>query len=191
MTRRQLLAGAGLLAAGGLAACDAAPDTPAPPGSATRSAPPTASPSAVATADAELRGAAADRTRVLLAAYDDVLEGRDDADPVRAPLQALRADHAAHLEELTGERPPAPPPDRPAGRSSPSTPGPTTQGPSTQGPSQPAPVPVEALLAAERLAQAGNAEAARTSPRELARLLASIAACQDSHEVVLGAVAAA
>lgn len=182
MTRRQVLLGAGVLLAGGVSACDTSSGGPTP-GPTVGS--PTASPTTAK--DAALRSAAAQRVRVLLAAYDGVLTGRGPDDPAHVPLMALRADHVAHLEALTGDIPTsAPTTDPPASAPLPSDVPPTTQAPAVP---PPGPVPVADLLATERLAEAGNAGDVGAASRELGRLLASIAACEASHEVALGALA--
>ncbi len=201
VSRRQLLAGAGGLLVGGLTACDASNGPSPVPGSSAPSPTPVPTVSPTSTTDASLRSASAARVRTLLASYDGALTGRDAADPARTQLLALRADHAAHLQALTGEVPP-PAPElfraTPAATASPRAGDPVRSGadPSTSPkapapPLPPAAVPVTALLAAERLAEAGNAGDVAAASGPLARLLASVAACEASHEVALGAVAAA
>jgi hypothetical protein len=139
----------------------------------------------------------------LLAAYDATAE----AHPALAGLLALvRADHAEHasaLERALGRTPPATPatgtPTSGTPRLTTATPGTPTPGTPTPGTSSagtgpPAPRPrvpgsrtraLAALRAAERAAATARARAAETAPAGRAVLLASIAACEASHEVLL------
>lgn len=153
--RRALLAGAALLP---LAACRSEPAPPPPPDP-----------------DDLLRTAAAAREQALLADYDRLLA----ALPALATrLLPLRAEHAEHLLALTG-----PPPSRspsPSPTSSPLPPPPEVP---------PAPAPADALaalLAAEQAAAGAHvADALAAADRDLAGLLASLAACESSHAVAL------
>ncbi len=158
--RRALLAGAALLP---LAACTSEP-APAPP-------PPDP--------DDLLRAAAAERERVLLAEYDRLLAAVPE---LAVRLRPLRAQHAEHLLALTG-----PPPT--------GSPSPT---PTTSPAASPPPLPPEvppAQTAAEALASlvvaeqaaagAHTADALAAGDRDLAGLLASLAASESSHPVAL------
>lgn len=102
-----------------------------------------------------LRDAAVARERALLAMYD----GQTALSPA---LAGVRAEHAEHLAALLGAA--------------------TTAEPSA-APS--APVAVAALVAAEREAAAAHGSAALEASRELAGVLASLAASEASHAVVL------
>lgn len=121
--------------------------------------------------DDALRAEAADRERALLTAYDALLLARPE---LAVPLAGLRAEHALHLEQLIG------PPASAAPGASPSA-----------SPSPAAPVPVDpvralaALADAERLASSAHAGAAVRASRELAGLLASLAASEHTHPAVL------
>lgn len=161
--RRALLTGAALLP---LAACTTEPAPPPPPDP-----------------DDLLRGAAAERERALLGEYDRVLA----AVPALATrLLPLRDQHAEHLLALVG-----PPP---TGSPTPtSTPAPT---PSAASALTPPPLPPElpptsaqalaALLAVEQSAAgAHTADALAAGDRDLAGLLASLAASESSHAVAL------
>src|SRR4051794_5717796 len=111
---------------------------------------------AVVDPDVALRAAAVARELDLLAAYDGVV----GAPPARAAqLAAVRAEHAAHLVAL--------------GTASP-TPSAT---PSTT------PVTVTELAARERAAAAAHAADALGASRQLAAVLASLAASEASHVV--------
>ncbi len=136
-TRRQVLVAA---AVGGVAACTGERDTRA------------------ADRDAALRQAAVQRERDLLAAYDAALSRTT---PDAALLQALRAEHAAHLAVLD----------------------PLAAGPSPAP--RPAAVDRTRLTALERAAATAHAAAALSAGRALAGVLASCSASEASHAVAL------
>lgn len=155
--RRALLAGAALLP---LAACTTEPAPPPPPDP-----------------DDLLRSAAAARERALLAEYDRLLVVLP---ALAVRLLPLRAEHAEHLLALTG-----PPP---TGSPTPSVP--PTASPLPLPPAVPPPPAtadaLAALLAAEQAAAgAHTAEALDARDRDLAGLLASLAASESSHAVAL------
>lgn len=123
--------------------------------------------------DVALVAAAQRREQALLAAYDAAL--------LRAPglgdlVGSLRDDHAAHLAALrspAGSPSPAVLPPRPSGQ-----------------PARPAGASVlagerAALAALERSTAAEHARAVATASPDLAQLLASLAACESSHVVLL------
>ncbi|MEO6204442.1 MAG: hypothetical protein ABIO67_03535 [Mycobacteriales bacterium] len=118
--------------------------------------------------DISLRGAAIVRERTLLVAYDAALIAHPS---LRATLAPLRADHATHLDRLTGQLPGTPAPA--ADPTPPSAPPATAAGQRA------------ALRALERSTQAAHRDAAITASRVLAPVLASLAACEASHAVVL------
>jgi len=162
-TRRGLLA-AGLVLP--LAGCTGSSPGPAPsPASslAPSSAPPSAPSSAPAAVDPDvaLRAAAVERELALLAAYDDVL-----ADAAAPALLALRAEHAEHLAALD---PAVAVPAAPVARE--------RRGPSPRATTR--------LRAAEREAAAAHVADALPASRALAPLLASLAAAEAAHGVVL------
>jgi hypothetical protein len=101
--------------------------------------------------DIVLRAAAVAREQTLLRAYDDALA----AHPALATrLSPLRADHVTHLAAL--------------------------QAPNATA--TPAPLPAGTLLPQlEKVTAAAHAAAALLASRELAPVLASLAACESSH----------
>jgi hypothetical protein len=113
--------------------------------------------------DVALRAAAVTREQVLLAAYDAALAARP---AVAAALAPLRDDHVAHLAALQASSATVAP-----------TPAPTA----TPVPA-PAPATTSTPLAhLERTTAAAHAAAALLASRELAPVLASLAACESSH----------
>ena len=110
--------------------------------------------------DVALRAAAVERERALLAAYDEVL-----ADASSPGLLALRAEHAEHLAALEPGAA-VPPVPAPAGGDLPGR-------------------AATRLRAAEREAAAAHAADALPASRGLAALLASLAAAEAAHGVVL------
>lgn len=147
-----------------LAACTDAP----PPGP-----PPPPDP------DLALHRAAVEREQALLAAYDTAAL----AAPGLAPkLAAVRAEHAAHLDALEAADPaPAPtgsPSPSPSGSVEPSAPAPPP------APADPATV-LAGLVALEADAATAHGAAAVTASRELAAVLATLAASEASHGVAL------
>ena len=114
----------------------------------------------VRTTDDALREAAAAREQALV----DACAAAARAHPERATeLQGLLSDHAAHLVQLGPVSVPTP-----------------TATPAATGASS-----LRALAARERAAAAAHASAALTASRELAALLASLAACEASHAALL------
>jgi hypothetical protein len=169
-TRRQALAAAFALAcAAGCHGRGAPAEAPSPP-SQTRPPPPDP---LVAILDTEQR---------LIAAYDATAAAHPALATRLAPMRADHAEHASALERALGRTPPAT-----LGTSSPGT---GSAGAGTPTPAPPR-VPgnrtraLAALRAAERAAAAARASAAETAPADRAVLLASIAACEASHEVLL------
>lgn len=112
--------------------------------------------------DVALRDAAVARETALLALYADAIAG---SPTLAMRLAPLRADHEAHLAALGGA-PAAAPSASPA--VTPTTPGVLVQ-----------------LKAAEQTAARDHAAATAGASRELAAVLASLAACEASHAVVL------
>jgi hypothetical protein len=166
LTRRRALAvlfAAGVSAAG-TAGCRAGGTAPAGPsaGPPERTGPTgsTERDPLLAVLDAEFR---------LLAAYDATARTHPALAGRLAPMRADHVEHAAALQRaLEGA------------------------GSGSSGPERPAPpVPssragaLAALRAAEHAAAATRARAAETAPTDRAVLLASIAACEASHEVLL------
>lgn len=118
-----------------------------------------------------LRAAAVERERSLLQEYDAVLLVL----PALAPrLSPLRAQHAEHLAVLLDPASPSP------AASSAATPPPEVPPPPT------AAAALTGLVAAERAAADAHATAALEASRELAGLLAALAASEHSHPVELG-----
>lgn len=175
-TRRTVLGAAAVaLLAPALAGCtqagDVAPATPPVP------------------ADVVAADRAAGRERVLLATYDAALL---IAPQLADRLLPLRADHAAHLLALGL-------PEQPEPAAAPSTAasaGPAATAPGASAAPSPPPVAApplpsepEALLAAlaelERRAAVGHANAAVRAGRGVGAVLASLAASEASHELVL------
>jgi hypothetical protein len=156
--RREVLAGAGLLAlAGCLHDDEAAPGASEPP-------------------EVRLRAGVAVEVAELGALYAAVLARFPSAGRDLAPLAA---EHAAHVEALRGHA-------RTPSTSPTASPGPSTTS-TTPAPDVPATLPeaVRALAAAERTAADRRArQAVRTTPGT-ARLLASIAACDAAHAELL------
>jgi hypothetical protein len=116
--------------------------------------------------------------RRLIGAYDATI-ARYPA--LRARLEPVRADHAAHAAALVTALGPAVPTTSPA-------PAPTSSATATPSGS---PVPgtaaaaVAALRAAERAAASARGTVTLTAPADRARLLAGISASEASHVVVL------
>lgn len=121
--------------------------------------------------DDVLRASAIERERALLREYDAVLLLLP---ALAARLTPLRAQHAEHLLALTGPSSPSAGPSRSA-IPAPQVPPPATAGAALAG-----------LVAAERSAGDGHAAAALEASRELAGLLAALAASEHSHPVELG-----
>jgi hypothetical protein len=160
VSRRALLCAAAVLP---LAGCTSEPEPPPPPDP-----------------DDILRDEAAARERALLEEYDAVLLVL----PTLAPrLMPLRAEHVAHLAALTG---PEPSGAEPSGAASAAT---SPVASATAVPAVPPPATAAAalagLMAAEREASAAHSEAALAASRELAGLLASLSASEQSHPVAL------
>ncbi|MDP9183126.1 MAG: hypothetical protein M3P04_10175 [Actinomycetota bacterium] len=156
-TRRQLLLG---VTASALAACTT--DKP------TKSAAPTL--------DDILRSEAVARERGLVDAYQAALLDRPELTPALAPLLA---EHAAHLAALQPVPSPTPTPDASTG-----SPSPTPR-------ARPRQTVLRELALQEKRAAAAHANAAERAEsatgcdRVLAPLLASLAASEASHAVVL------
>lgn len=163
-SRRSVLAGGGLFL---LAACTGSSPPPAPQ----------------LTADQRLARRVGTEITVLLGAYAATITAHPRT---RGALAPLAAEHEAHLKALTALQP-APPIASPSASSS----GSNAPSPSAS-PSVPA-VPVEPSPAAARtaLSRAEEAAAARRRQQagdagpELARLLASIAACETVHAILV------
>lgn len=163
--RRALLAGAALLP---LAACTSEP-APAPP-------PPDP--------DDLLRAAAAGRERALLAEYDRLLAAVPE---LAVRLRPLRAQHADHLLALTGPPPTGSPTS--VATSPASATSPATSPPPLPPEVPPAPTAADALaslvVAEQAAAGAHTTDALAAADRDLAGLLASLAASESSHPVAL------
>jgi hypothetical protein len=101
--------------------------------------------------DVALRAAAVAREQALLAAYDAALAARP---ALATKLTPLRADHVTHLAALTA--------------------------PNATSTAAPAPA-TSPLAHLERTTAAAHAAAALLASRELAPVLASLAACESSH----------
>jgi len=159
-SRRDVLVGGGLLAlAGCLPGDEAAP--PAVP------------------AEVRLRTRVATEVEALEALYAAVLARFPAA---RDELSPLAAEHTAHVAALRG-----PAPSRPT-----TSPSPTgSPSPSATPPAVPGTLPAarRALAAAERSASDRRARQAVGTVPGTARLLASIAACEDAHAALLDAAA--
>jgi hypothetical protein len=168
-SRRQVLAAA-LVAVGGAAAGCRAADRPAPGGSSA----PTSSPAPAAPSPDPLT-ALLDAEQQLLAGYDRTARAHPGLAGRLAPLRADHAEHAAALGRTLAGTLAKPPVGTATGSPSP----------------EPAPVPVSMaaalaeLRAAEGVAATTLARAAETAPADRAALLASIAACEASHRVLL------
>ena len=117
-----------------------------------------------------LRAAAVERERSLLAEYDAVLLVLPG---LANRLTPLRAQHAEHLLALTGSASPS------AAPSSSATPAPQVPPPAT------AAAALAGLITAERSAGDAHGAAALEASRELAGLLAALAASEHSHPVEL------
>lgn len=116
-----------------------------------------------------VRAAAVERERALLREYDAVLLVL----PALAPrLTQLRAQHAEHVLALTG--PGAAATESPSSAAVPQVPPPPT-----------AAAALADLIAAERAAGDAHGAAALDASRELAALLAALAASEHSHPVEL------
>jgi hypothetical protein len=113
--------------------------------------------------DVALTAAAVSREQALLALYDELLAQQP---ALRAELAPYRADHAAHLAALRPARPPSPTPTAGAPRAS-------------------AARLRAAIATAERRTASAHALASRGASPDLARLLASLAACEASHAALL------
>lgn len=131
------------------------------------------SPPAPAPARPEVAAAAREEER-LIALYDTALAALPPTSAVAPLLLAVRDEHVAHLVAFGGQ-----PTAAGAGTSSPAAPA------ATAAPLAAAPT-VAALAQAEREAAAAHASAAVAAPHALAQLLASAAASEESHAVVLG-----
>lgn len=115
-----------------------------------------------------LRGRAARDSAALLARYDATIAAHPD---LARRLQPLRAEVALHAEAF-GASAPASPSTGPSPSVSPSV------------PTRPAEA-LSALVAAERALADARVAALRDAPAELARLLASVAACGAGHVLLL------
>jgi hypothetical protein len=120
-------------------------------------------PAPVVDPDVALKAAAVARERALLAAYDTALA---TVPALAARLAPLRAEHLAHLTALGATLPSPTPTPTPAG-------------------SGPAPVVLQQLKALERSSAQAHGNDALSASRELAPVLASLAASEASHGVVL------
>ena len=118
-------------------------------------------------AAAALRAAAGERERTLLALYDEVLSAGTAREEL---VRALREEHAAHLVALGLPSPDPAPAPAPAARSR-------------------RPDARQRLDSAERRAADQHARDAVAAPRELAAVLAQLAAAEDSHRTALAGVA--
>lgn len=168
--RAVLLAGGSAALAVALPGCRSAEPEPPPP------APVPPDP------DDALREAAVAREQALLLAYDAAVL----IDPSLAPrLLPLRAHHEDHLGAVS----PPPPSPVPGGR--PSTPSPSASPLSTPPAADAAPPasdvsPLVSLAEAERRASAEHGtDCLLAADRELAAVLASLSACEQSHLVAL------
>jgi hypothetical protein len=151
--------------------------------SPTAAPPPTGSPTSPAAPDPLAEHLAAERR--LLAGYQATIARHPSLATRLAPL---RDDHVAHVAALGSELGIAPPSGTaPAGTTGPASP---TATPTPEASARAA-VPgtpagaVAALRAAERAAAAARSAACLTASPDRAPLLASIAACEASHGVLL------
>jgi hypothetical protein len=171
-----VLAAAAVAAAGCRASEDASPRPAAGPTGSSVSPPPHP---LLAVLHAEHR---------LLAGYDATARVHPELATRLAPLRADHVEHVAALQAARTDPAGAPDGATPAG-ATPSGAGPES-GAAGSAPAAP-PVPnsaaaaLAALRAAERAAAAAGASAAETAPAEHAALLASISACEASHQVLL------
>jgi hypothetical protein len=150
-SRRSVLAGTGLLL---VAACKGSPTVVAPG----------------LTRDQRLARRAANEITVLAAAYTATIA---EHPTTRAALGPLAAEHDAHVTALVALMPVPSDSPSPSGSTSPSaSPPPVAASPADA---------VAALAAAERTAAARRRGQAGRAGAELARLLASIAACEAVH----------
>jgi hypothetical protein len=156
-SRREVLAGGALLAIGGCLPTDGTSGAPA------------------VSPEQRFRARVAGEVRDLASRYDAVIARFPGT---RAELSTLAAEHEAHAAALLG---PAP-----AGTASTSA---SASASATPSPSPTVAATVEearaALAAAERAASRRRARQARRAAPELARLLASIAACEAVHVSLL------
>lgn len=160
LTRRDLLAVGALLP---LAACTT-PDAP---------------PLRAVDPDVALRAAAVTREQALLSLYDEAVAALPD----QALWTQLRADHATHLTRLLED--PADPSDSPSDSPSASaSPGASATG-TTAPAARPVPVLRRELLVLTRSTAREHAAAVPAASRDLAAVLASLAACESSHAAVL------
>ncbi|MEX2288902.1 MAG: hypothetical protein WD794_01070 [Mycobacteriales bacterium] len=125
--------------------------------------------------DDVLREQAVGRERSLLREYDAVLLVLP---ALAARLTPLRAEHAEHLAALTGPEPSDTPFDTPSAPAS-SRPAPAVP------PAATAAAALEGLTIAEREAAIAHGAACLEASRELAGLLAALAASEFSHPVAL------
>lgn len=125
--------------------------------------------------DVALRRAAVDRELALLRAYDAAL---DSLPALAATLAAVRAEHTVHLAALEPAAGPGSDPTPPV----PTPPVPTTPVPATPASRRAA---VRALSAQERRAAAEHARDAAAASRDLAVVLASLAASESAHLLTL------
>ena len=131
-----------------------------------------ARPAAAIDPDVALTQSAVARERALLAAYDEAVV----ALPALATrLVPLRAEHAAHLAALLS----------PPVSGSPSPSGPPTQLPVSAATATSAAATLARLADLERAAATAHTSGAVVASRRLAPLLASLAASEASHVVVL------
>jgi hypothetical protein len=129
--------------------------------------------------DIALHDAAVAREQELLAAYDAGLLAAPGLAPRLAPLRAQHAEHLAVLETAD----PAPPPSAAPSASASPTAAPSVPAPPA-APADPAIVLAE-LVVLENDAGAAHADAAVEASRELAPVLATLAASEASHRVAL------
>lgn len=147
-----------VLGAGALLLVAGCTDAPAPP--------------AATDPDDALRDGAAARERALLGAYDTALAAFPE---LAERLLPVRAEHAEHLLSLTGP----PPSASPAPSASPPPAVPAVPPPAT------AALALASLADTERAAAGAHAAACLEGSRELASLLAALAASEHSHPAVL------
>jgi len=182
-SRRSVLLAA---AASSLAACTGDDETPAP------------NPPAPPEPDELLRAEVADAERDLVALYEATAATHP---ALAAQVRPFTARHRRHLDAVEASGPVATPPAATAPGSAAASPAssPGVQGASPAGTSPPAPSPpavpdgpadaLAALRTAERTAAGARVtECVRAQDGTLAELLASIAACEAAHDVLLGAL---
>jgi len=164
LSRRAVLGALAASAAGLLAGCRAGPGPGPDAGpTPTRPSPPP---------DPQAADLAAERR--LLAAYDATVRRHPTLRPRLAPLRADHAAHVAALEAILGLTPSP----VPTGGTAPTVPAPAVPGTPAGA--------LAALRAAERGAAAARTAACLTAAADRAPVLASIAACEATHEVLLG-----